>query len=483
MRAPSCAAAEGETAAAQGSEAAALAAARGGWLQSALRDAVAKHGEQGTFYCMFGIPDFAEMDRAGRDRLEASFWSQVRAATRGAPPALRPRGGGGAAPPALSGEELKARSCALALARRVLLQPDMKRRYDLELRRAQEAGDGSEQGWSCLLIGSVVLLTVGYTTIVVGSVLAVHGIVALATCIGGSAALTAGIRGCILVGGDPDCSAVDFCKDLTVGALQGVAGGLACTFVGLAPFSAPFLIQYLHVTFCGAAIQGTGMVIQDVGDVLCSNGYLGQHAKDNASHVRTTDDIFNWTNVLWIALSSWVGPLFAHQLPLPPSQAELEASAGAFECDSGCCVCGSCARPRGPHGCAEACSQRSRELRRALRLPIHGAARRAPRTADADAALMMAGCLLVPYSAAPVVVCHGGAANGPCTTAYAMHFFDLISAFYVALSEPIHEEKPRELSVLPPLTYDVWFSEECLEASPNRCRAPNRAQPGAPARG
>jgi len=401
----------------------------GAQRQDTLKGIVADHGELGNFYEVLGLPVFAE---ATADELDAAYWSSSNAASASSC---------GSTPSASSSSGDQARGGLLALARHVLQHPDLKRRYDLELRRAEAEGCGGEQqGWSCYKVGSVVILVSGITVLVVGMSPVGMGMgMAFVLSMAGSAIMSAGINGLALSTLiDPDCTVTEYVKSLIVGALQGMAGCASCAFIGLAPLSAPFLMQYFQAVAVGAALQGSGMAISDLSDLLCTGGFLGQHVKDNVVSAKTADWILTWAYARHFAASSFMGPLFAHLVPAPAKESDGAEDDTDSLLDP--CVCGTCPKP-GRGMCWSVCLETSRAGRRAVPPPTRSvemasALLLSRRTRPAE----MAGALLVSRGKAPADAMAAWAGTPWAYAGYATHFTDLVSAGATVLSEFLQEE-------------------------------------------
>jgi len=353
--------------------------------QGALKECVADDDERGTFYEFFGLRPFSQIDGESRAAIHTAFEAACDVAQRfAADPSHACDSSTCSNGPSrfassvcmTPGRRAQADLCTLAVARQVLLHSDLKRRYDLELIRRKDQNYGKKE-WYCFQVGHWLLFCTGVVTVVVG-IVATSGAGAVVLGFAGNALLTAAVRGRGLLDYDPDCSMLEYGRHMILGALQGLVGSFFATTIGLAPVTAPFIVQYVQAVALGASIYGTGEALTDASDVLISGGYLGQAVKDNVCSFRTADEIFSLEN-LWYFLSvSFSGPLFAHLVPRPKKQqqavgdqsdSEVEQVSADADAIDGLCICGTCrAGQLGSVGnCEEECLKRSQSLRLALR--------------------------------------------------------------------------------------------------------------------
>eukprot|EP00928_Gymnodinium_smaydae_P023357 TRINITY_DN19309_c0_g6_i1.p1 TRINITY_DN19309_c0_g6~~TRINITY_DN19309_c0_g6_i1.p1 ORF type:complete len:397 (+),score=51.76 TRINITY_DN19309_c0_g6_i1:52-1242(+) len=167
----------------------------------------------------------------------------------------------------------------------ILLDPDAKHRYDIELRRTrlEESSWDSSRWWS-RWISNVALLAAGGIGLIIGGGLAVGaatGGAALALSIAGSCMLSAGIRGSLAHYQDPHAINYDYAKQICIGALTGGFGG-ACAE---AAQGATIAAQVGIAAAGGAGTAVAAHVIEDTVNVLDGT----QSAKDlvTSEHLST----------------------------------------------------------------------------------------------------------------------------------------------------------------------------------------------------
>eukprot|EP00928_Gymnodinium_smaydae_P023356 TRINITY_DN19309_c0_g5_i2.p1 TRINITY_DN19309_c0_g5~~TRINITY_DN19309_c0_g5_i2.p1 ORF type:complete len:395 (+),score=49.51 TRINITY_DN19309_c0_g5_i2:128-1312(+) len=149
----------------------------------------------------------------------------------------------------------------------ILLDPDAKQRYDIELRRArnEESDWDSVRCWSRWMSNASLVL-VGSFGLVVGGVAvgAATGGSALALSIAGSSMLSAGIRGAIAHHQDPHATNYDYSKQICIGALAGGIGGACTAAVQVATIAAQVGIAAAG----GAGSALANHMIEDAANVL-----------------------------------------------------------------------------------------------------------------------------------------------------------------------------------------------------------------------
>lgn len=105
-------------------------------------------------------------------------------------------------------KECTSRTVYISLGRKVLLDPDLKRRYDLELKKqTNEADHWSSAEWYCKWGINLVAMAGGIALIVTGCLVPAAF---LGTSIAGSALLMAGVNGTACMIRDPDCSIEEY---------------------------------------------------------------------------------------------------------------------------------------------------------------------------------------------------------------------------------------------------------------------------------
>jgi len=302
-------------------------APRGGYRQALLQDLVAKHreAEEEDFYEVFGLERYARMDAEGVQRLRTSCVQLLR---RWHPDKNPPE----------EKEACEVNTVKVCLARRVLLDPDLKRRYDVELRRQREETDRwSTIGWYIACGWNVVHVLGGLSAILVG-VVGVPMTAGASTWLSlfGSMALTAGIRGSIKLNCDPDCSTTEYLKEIVVGYVHGTANTFICNgFAAAAVPGASLAAQLGNLTLTGASIQAAGHIISDCTDALISEGLLGPHLRNYATGGKTAGEVFSLNNGAKLAIGCAAGPLLA---PCAVHAFESREAVAAPAVETGACL-------------------------------------------------------------------------------------------------------------------------------------------------
>mmetsp|Transcript_90640 Transcript_90640/g.234003 ORF Transcript_90640/g.234003 Transcript_90640/m.234003 type:complete len:384 (+) Transcript_90640:152-1303(+) len=164
----------------------------------------------------------------------------------------------------------------------------------------------------------------GAIGIVVGIMMGPTG-VSVAVGLIASATFTAGLNGTMFMKRKPDCNLVEYAKEMLVGSLQGIAASLGFTLIGLAPFSAPWILQYLHMWGLGSYVHGASLAVSDVADLAFAGGYLGSHVTKNIGDIRTSDQVLSVPNAIYYGITCFIGPLLsAFMVPPRMTRAQWE---------------------------------------------------------------------------------------------------------------------------------------------------------------
>jgi len=199
----------------------------------------------------------------------------------------------------------------LSLAKGILTKPDLKRRYDIELRKQYNEPDAySTRRWWGRWIASGVM-------VVAGAGIIIAGIVAAPVTFGGSAAfgvtggalLSAGISGSAAQLTDEDKSDREFLKDVGVGLLVGAAGGCigAGAAVNIAKETTSLGAKVGIAALSGAGTGAAGHIISDTADLAITEGLLGEHNKENITNAKTRAQVFSGENAARFTANVLVG--------------------------------------------------------------------------------------------------------------------------------------------------------------------------------
>ncbi len=183
----------------------------------------------------------------------------------------------------------------------ILTSPELKRRHDLELRRLHNDEIDSTDKWIKWTLNAV-LLTAGAAVIIAAATAAAPATLAI---VGGSALLSAGFAGSFKTYADPDCSYLEYGKNLAIGAAAGAVGG------GIAATAAPSVAAAAALgkvgisAGVGAASAASGHLIKDVVDLTINAAGGIDAIKD----CRSADEILSLQNVGQLATNAAVGAM------------------------------------------------------------------------------------------------------------------------------------------------------------------------------
>ena len=191
-------------------------------------------------------------------------------------------------------------TCTVITARDVLRDPDLKRRYDNELRKAR----GEVTWWSHCSYWARVgilssLLAVGGLSLAIG--LSLPSVVAVTM-------LASGIWGSRAMHMDPDCSDSQFIKSLTVGAAMGAMTGAIGVFTAGAKASCVCIMTKVGFGAGQGSVQASSsMAISDAADYIITTGWLGSQTSKIILDAKTPQMIFSTNNARTWFLTALAG--------------------------------------------------------------------------------------------------------------------------------------------------------------------------------
>ena len=276
-----------------------LAVATGCQRSNFLRDLAGSHVlEKQDFYELFGLDRYCDMDNtANKHKMREEYKSLLLACH----------------PDKNSSEHKQLCELLVAkifLAKNVLQDAKLKRRYDKELRKQRE----EESGWStctwwlrwglnlALILGGPALIGVG----MVGT--AITGGTSIALSVLGSCVLCAGIKGSSAMVSDPDCSLAEFSKGIAVGTVAGGIGGIIAAAGGLQLAACTYALQQLGISAgIGGLTTGMARIISDACDIAITEGFMGTSAKTLIISAKTKEEVFSKENTVQLVISILFG--------------------------------------------------------------------------------------------------------------------------------------------------------------------------------
>jgi len=224
-----------------------------------LRELVSRYADAENFYEIFGLQRYAEITAKETRKISLRFH------------ALMLQWHPDKNPPARKAE-CEIMTVKIQYARKILLDPDLKRRYDRELQK--QAGTWSYMDWYLRWGINVAAIVSGATLISCGGLAAFQtGGLSLGAAYAGSALFMAGVKGSVAMWRDEDCSWQEYTKELGVGAAVGLAAKL----------------------------------ISDGVDVAVTKGWLGESVKNNITNAKTSEDILSIENAKQLARTAVIG--------------------------------------------------------------------------------------------------------------------------------------------------------------------------------
>lgn len=191
-------------------------------------------------------------------------------------------------------------------ARKILLDPDLKRRYDRELQK--QAGTWSYMDWYLRWGINVAAIVSGATLISCGGLAAFQtGGLSLGAAYAGSALFMAGVKGSVAMWRDEDCSWQEYTKELGVGAAVGLAGGAISVAGAGAVAGCAGAGAYIAAAGIGASTTTAAKLISDGVDVAVTKGWLGESVKNNITNAKTSEDILSIENAKQLARTAVIG--------------------------------------------------------------------------------------------------------------------------------------------------------------------------------
>ncbi|CAE7295904.1 DNAJC10, partial [Symbiodinium sp. KB8] len=186
-----------------------------------LRKLVSRYADAEDFYALFNLRRYSEIKEVETRKVSLRFhelmlqWHPDKN-----PPARK--------------AECEIMTVKIQYARKVLLDPDLKRRYDRELHK--QAGTWSYWDWY-LRWGINVVFIVGGAALVFGGYYGAFPTVGLSlfAAYAGSSVFMAGVKGSLAMWRDEDCSWKEYGEELAVGAAGLLAGGAISVIAGAVP--------------------------------------------------------------------------------------------------------------------------------------------------------------------------------------------------------------------------------------------------------
>jgi hypothetical protein len=198
-----------------------------------------------------------------------------------------------------------------------LSNPENRRRYEEELcdelddeaskKRKEEKNRAGFWSWTlsgaCLVAGGCLIAAACLNPVTFA------GVAVAKVGIAGSAFLGAGVRCCLKMYNDPNCSATELIKDAAVGAVQGLATGTigaACAAKAAVAGVAAGAKIAIAAT-CGATSYAASHAINDGCDLLITNGCLTEKVKKEVTDSKTTDEVFSMDNGVRFVTGTVIG--------------------------------------------------------------------------------------------------------------------------------------------------------------------------------
>eukprot|EP00919_Chromeraceae_sp_WS-2016_P056307 GHVR01133647.1.p1 GENE.GHVR01133647.1~~GHVR01133647.1.p1 ORF type:complete len:468 (+),score=90.22 GHVR01133647.1:60-1463(+) len=198
----------------------------------------------------------------------------------------------------------------IQVAIKVLFDPDMKRRYDIELKRdRKEIGKLDHQVYWCRFGYNVISILGGVACIIGGiAVGPATGGASVFLSVAGSSLLSSGMKGCYKQYRDPDCSNTEYCKDCIVGAAAGAVGGAigVGASVGIA-WATAGAAKLGIAAAAGAGAYAAGHVIENSADLLVTSGTLGEGVKAAITDAKTKEEVLSTDNACRLGFGMAVG--------------------------------------------------------------------------------------------------------------------------------------------------------------------------------
>lgn len=251
-------------------------------------------GDKSNFYELFELPKYSDMTEEHKTTLNKT---RKKLLLKWHPDKR----------PASMKEKCELVVVRVALGQQVLLSPDLKRRYDDELRKLD--GSYSNWKWYCRWGWAVVASLGGLKMIIAGITLSpITGGGSFALSVGGSALLNSGINCSVKMWKDPNCSDAEMIKDCAVGLLTGAATGAVGAGVGLGvkALKAP-LVQVALAAFGGAGSVAVGFCIKDACDLFITEGLANTDIRNYITDCKTKAGVFSKDNAKALMMGCFLG--------------------------------------------------------------------------------------------------------------------------------------------------------------------------------
>lgn len=260
-----------------------LAKYKGSGRQKRLEDIVRKQQEDGeNFYTLFGLPKYAEITEDNTNILRNKYRQLLLRWHPDKNPTQRK-------------EQCEIMTAKICLGKETLETVDLKRRYDMELHKAD--GNYSNSGWYFRWGYSILAALGGLATVIACA--CTGGTAAVPIGVLGSAVMSSGMSaGCKMIC-DPSCSDTEFGKDVVVGALAGAAcGGVgAGASAAMAGWTTGAKIGLAAVAGATCAVTSKG-ITDGVDLVLTSEAFRNTQLAQRISDARSREEIFSSSNTL-----------------------------------------------------------------------------------------------------------------------------------------------------------------------------------------
>ncbi|CAE7251110.1 unnamed protein product, partial [Symbiodinium necroappetens] len=258
-----------------------------------LRKLVSQYADAEDFYALFNLRRYSEITKVETRKISLRFhelmlqWHPDKN-----PPARK--------------AECEIMTVKIQYARKVLLDPDLKRRYDRELHK--QAGTWSYWDWYLRWGINVVFIVGGAALTFGGGVAALQtGGLSLAAAIAGSSLFMAGVKGSVAMWRDEDCSWTEYTKELGVGALAGLAEGAISAAGAGAIAGCAGAGACIAAAGIGASTTAVAKLISDGVDVAVTKGWLGESVRKNITNSKTSEDVFCIANAKQLAQTTAIG--------------------------------------------------------------------------------------------------------------------------------------------------------------------------------
>ena len=258
-----------------------------------LRKLVSRYADAEDFYALFNLRRYSEITEAETRKISLRFHE------------LMLQWHPDKNPPA-SKAECEIMTVKIQYARKVLLDPDLKRRYDRELHK--QAGTWSYRDWYLRWGINVATIVSGAALMCCGSLAAFHtGGLSLGAAYAGSSLFMAGVKGSVAMWRDEDCSWADYTKELGVGAAVGLVGGAISVAGSGAIAGCAGAGAFIAAAGIGASTTASAKLISDGVDVAVTEGWLGESVRKNITNSKTSEDVFCIANAKQLAQTTAVG--------------------------------------------------------------------------------------------------------------------------------------------------------------------------------